>query len=71
MFRIAKAILEDNEGIRPVIPPPDDPEPVAQEEAPKPDLPPTFGLGSNEPRGDYRDNHRGPLEERQRVHSFD
>jgi len=48
----------------------DYPENVAEQEAPKTDLTLAFGLGSNEPCGDYRNNHCGPLELMEIVHSF-
>ena len=57
--------------MRTIMPSPDDPEPIAEEEAPKPDLPPPFGLGSNEPGGHDRHHHGGPLKLVQIVHSFD
>jgi hypothetical protein len=57
-----EADLEDNEGVGVIVPSPDDPEHVAQQE--QPESPVTFELSlrANHPRGNDGHCHGGPLD---------
>ena len=58
-----EAELEDDEGVRVIVPAPDDPEHVAQQEQPESPVAFELFLRANHPRGNDGDCHGGPLDQ--------